>query len=180
MHGSQMLDNTAQHSTYNMKPTLTVQFDTSPSCVARACQHMQLTVNAKRLDFPQHGSLAKSSPPTATDHFYSGTDMRTKERRWLLPRLLALDRVRSFAHSMAVLSPDGCATYFENCTNGFRTAHVRVALRSDNRMPFLRTSKTVRPVDRFPRKVWMPRAVESTCAQHMSGRKLAAIPIATM
>ena len=68
---------------------------------------------------PHRGSLANSLPHTATDLFRSGPDIRTEERRWLPFTRLEFDRVPSSAHSMAVLSPDECATYFENCTKHF-------------------------------------------------------------
>ena len=165
-----MLDNTAQHSTDNMKPTLTVRFDTSPKCIARAYQHMQLTVNAKRLNIPQHGSLAKSSPISTPVPTYA-----RREKMSASP-LVGIGSCALFCAQDGRLIARRVHHVLRELYKAFRTAHVRVLLRFDNRMPFLQTSETVLPVDRFPQKVSTPRAMESTCVQHMSGRNLAAIP----
>ena len=109
----------------------------------------------------------KSMPHTATDHFRSGPDTRTEERRWLPLRQLALDRARSAAHRMAVSSSDVGSTYFEHCTKHFEQPTCECCFAMSIECNSSRQAKRCVTLARFPQghrrpEQWNTR-VNNTC-----------------
>ena len=110
----------------NQYKAMSTASDASPQNIARA--------KTKHQTRPRENTNTCSSPSTHTVQTFRSmvlwriiaahrnrprSDIRTKERRWVLHRRLALDRVRSSAHRMAVSPSNVGSTYLEHCTKHF-------------------------------------------------------------
>ena len=192
VHGSQVLDKTAQHLTCTKDTVVTAAISTEP-CQLRVMHRLKIW-------------RAQIETCSATKREHTNTCSSPSMHAWFW-QIIATHRNRQVpkrsrhthgGQKMAAAPPVGIGSCALCCAphgslivrrwqhvlralyKAFRAAYVRVLLRFDNRMQLFQTSKTLRHVGSLCTAASTPRAMERARAQHVSRRKLIATRTASM